>query len=146
MLYEVITVNDIEKGAEVSKDPLITGVFEAISDMDTVRLAKKLNPKLNKAYIITDATETGIVIADTIRKTPEAEGVELELLSINDLSWDEFKQKIANLEKDSVLVNITAYKDKDGVIKDFADATNFIIKNANVPTYYLFSHGIGKGS
>ncbi len=138
-------VNDIEKGMEVVKDPLITGVFEAISDLETVSLAKRLNPELKKAYMVTDATETGIIIGDNIKKAPNVDGVDLELLSLNEYTWDEFKQKISALDKNSVIVNITAYKDKNNEIKAFEDATALLIRNADVPVYYLFSHGIGKG-
>lgn len=140
-------VNNLNRAIEVSKsDPLISGVVEDLSYVNTIELARGLYPNATKLVAILD---------DSITAESEREAFfalaenykELEFSEINasEYTKKEFGDKLGEIGKDSILFYIMCSDDKDGNAYTGKEAVSWVSSNANVPTFAIVSIGMGNG-
>ncbi|MCM1256796.1 MAG: diguanylate cyclase [Roseburia sp.] len=140
-------VNNVNLAMEVSRDdPLISGVVEELSYVNTIELARSLYPNATRLVAILDDSIT----ADSERKaffSLAADYQELEFSEINasEYSKKEFGEKLGEIEKDSILFYIMCSNDKDGNAYTSKEAVSWVSSNANVPTFAIVSIGMGYG-
>jgi PAS domain S-box-containing protein len=139
-------VNNVAFALEQNETPYITGVIERVSTRDTIDLMLSLPPHPTKIYAIVDDTPSGQGDIETFRAvTNEYPDATFSELSLTDLSFSEFTAELNQLETDSAVLLLSAYRDRTGEALDFDDSLQLIRSNSNVPLYHLWYHGMGSG-
>ncbi|WP_018125967.1 ABC transporter substrate binding protein [Desulfovibrio oxyclinae] len=129
----------------VQDDSLATGVLEEISISQTLDMAREMIPGLENIVGIADATTTGRTDAEEFLAAHDKTPLTLSLLDLGALDWQQFGEQIASLVRDTALLLISAFHDKQGERKDFRETVEFITARASVPVFHLWQHGIGQG-
>lgn len=140
-------VNDIDKALAQNNNPLVTGVVEAASFGATVQLAHDLFPQRTLLQVVVDATPSGQNDLRTLQLVaahfPE---LTFHTLSLAELSWADFSAALQGLNEDSLLLLLSAYRDKNNESKSFDESLAWIHRHANdVPIFHLWEHGMGQG-
>ena len=139
-------VNNVERAVEQNNNPLMTGVVEAVSMADTIRLMEKFQPESKRIMAIVDPTPSGQGDLDTFYKlSGQFPGLEFSHLSLADMTWQEFGSTLENLTDDSSVLLLSAYKDIKGQGKLFNESLSLIKTHFSGPVYHLWYHGIGQG-
>ncbi|WP_169727813.1 ABC transporter substrate binding protein [Desulfovibrio inopinatus] len=139
-------VNNQKLALSLSGAENITGVIEAVSMKDTINTMLSLQPKLKTIYAIVDSTPSGqadLIAYKQLRHSHP--NTLLEMLSLQDLTWDEFGERLRALKMSDALLLLSAYRDKNGVTKSFEESLDWIVSHAPVPTFHLWEHGINRG-
>jgi len=139
-------VNNVSKALSQNSNPNITGVVEASSFKETIELSMLLQPERVQLNLVVDSTTSGLADLQSVNAIvdlfPE---VDFNILSLSDLSWDEFGAGLKKLgEHDQVLL-LSAYRDKADTALSFQDSLALIRGNTGVPIYHLWEHGMGEG-
>lgn len=139
-------VNNVETAESASEDPLISGVIESLSYGNTLQLAADLFPEATQVVGILDDTVTGVGERKEFYKYA-SQFPELEFKEINasQLSQEELLHQVSALGKESILVYIMCSEDGDGNTYASAEAVEMISSHAEIPTFSIVSHGMGKG-
>ncbi|MEL1134408.1 ABC transporter substrate binding protein [Desulfitobacterium sp. THU1] len=127
----------------------VTGVYESLDSEGTLKLALQLNPQLMNVYIVHDLSESGRASGDDVMKTVQAlnsyQGKNLVAYSLSALSIDEITQKVATLEKDSIVLIGSYSIDRDGGIFSPETAARQISESSSVPVYSLYEFLLDSG-
>lgn len=139
-------VNNVETAESASEDPLISGVIESLSYGNTLQLAADLFPEATQVVGILDDTVTGVGERKEFYKYA-SQFPELEFKEINasQLSQEELIHQVSALGKESILVYIMCSEDGDGNTYASAEAVEMVSSHAEIPTFSIVSHGMGKG-
>lgn len=139
-------VNDIKKALQQDFNPMVTGVVESVSMEETISLMLNLKKDTQKIVAISDSTTSGESDAKTFLSAAKRfPGKDFEILSMKDFSWDELAFSLRIKKKDTAILLLSAYVDKNQSIKNFYESLDIITKNSVVPVYHLWLHGIGSG-
>lgn len=139
-------VNNIPKAIALEQTDWITGVVEAASFIETLTLAKQLQPKRNKVHLVVDSSISGQADLATIKsRQNQLLDIELQELSLTDNSWDQFTERLSALGSNDAILLLSAYRDKHATEMSFAESLQLILNNSNVPVFHTWEHGIGDG-
>jgi diguanylate cyclase (GGDEF)-like protein/PAS domain S-box-containing protein len=131
-------VNNVEKAIAMDTHPYVTGVIEAVSLKQTIRLARSLHPILEQIVVAVDATPSGKAdLANLQPLTPAFKGLEFTTLSMAELSWEELAQRVRGLDKRSVILPLALFRDKNGVVISKIDSFELLLENSPFPVYGL---------
>ena len=139
-------VNDIQNAQMAGSDPLITGVIEASSIDETIRVATMINPKATEVIAITDNTNSGQ--GNHLRYYAIADQFENLIFSDIDLSnytFNQFEAELGNLDDNSVVLLFSVYSDISGSRIDFFEGLELVLEHCNSPVYHPYFHGLGEG-
>lgn len=139
-------VNDLQKAAEASAQPLITGVAESLSYENTIKIATELYPDAKEIVGVLDDTITGesarrefYSFAD---KFPDYRFSEINAAAY---SREELAEKVAGYDESTILIYIMCSMDKNGHVYNGNDAVELISENADIPTFSIVSIEMGSG-
>jgi len=108
-------VNNLNRALQQDKNPSITGVVEAVSMFETLKLIEKLHPNTDRIIAISDGTSTGMGDLNSYKKLSEKfPNKKLEYISLEDYKFNVFWKKLANLDKNTPVLLLSAYVSKDG--------------------------------
>jgi|GEM_PF-2301079 len=139
-------INSEESARTYSQDPSITGIFEAVSIVDTIALAQNLNPGAEKVIALSDETPTAqVVLEEYYEHEADFPSLRFEEINLQDYSFEEFYQELSQIDTSSIVLLISALIDQDGDTLDFDDSLEELINVIEVPIYHLYDHGIGDG-
>lgn len=142
-------VNDLGKIDFLESIPWLTGVVEAASYIETLELMLSLQPERDNIHVITDNTTTSRAMWESFNELlvsePNMHDINIEQVSLEDMSWPELGRKLSLLNKDDNILLFSAYKDTMGNDKSFEEGLSFIKENTKAPIYHLWEHGIGTG-
>jgi ABC-type amino acid transport substrate-binding protein len=139
-------VNDRSFAIEQDRVPRITGVVEAASIMETAELAARLSPG-DPLIVVADATPSGQGDLDTFRQQIEVRPmIPYRVLSLADLSFEEFEAALRSLPQTGSLLLLSAYRDRTGASLSFNDSLDRIVAAYPGPIFHLWRHGIGEGA
>ncbi|MBU3145277.1 ABC transporter substrate binding protein [Clostridium sp. CF012] len=139
-------INDIEKSIKSKKNPMFTGVAEAVSVEDTLKVAMKVKPNATKVVAIGDSTETSIQdVKSFYNEQKHFTNLEFSDINLGDLTIDDFKIKLRNIDNNTIVVFIAAFRDLNGNAIDFETGVSFVADNCRQPLFDLYLHGIGNG-
>lgn len=121
----------------------ITGVYENIDTEGTAELIKKLHNNLKTVYAITENTESGrstwIRIQDGFEKLID-EGI--QLVNLNDKSYEELKDIIANAGSDSAVVMASFGRDIDDLVYSPYEVSKEFAMVSAIPIYILHDNSL----
>lgn len=139
-------INEQSRADLPETNPLITGVMEEISVKETIDLMIQLQPDARTIIALSDDTLSGK--ADTAKflgYISSYPGYNLTILSLANLTWNEYALKLQAINQSSSVLLLSANKDKYQSITDFDSSLQFIKKNLHVPLFHLWNYGIGDG-
>lgn len=139
-------VNDLQKAAEASAQPLITGVAESLSYENTIKIATELYPDAKEIVGVLDDTITGeserrefYSFAD---KFPDYRFSEINAALY---SREELAAKVSGYDESTILIYIMCSMDKNGHVYNGNDGVALVSENADIPTFSIVSIGMGSG-
>jgi len=139
-------VNHVDIALKQNNNPKVTGVVEAVSMFDTLKLITRLHPETKRIYALVDGTPSGQGDLKTFYNFRDRLGeVALADISLTDLSFAEFAEQLRQLPDDSDVLLLSAYKDKNGKSLLFGESLQLIKENLSRPLYHLWRHGMGEG-
>jgi PAS domain S-box-containing protein len=140
------SINDFdERMLEGRKD--ITGTSENTDYSGTIKAALKLFPVTKNIVIVTDDTTTGKAHRSAIEKIrPEfSQSATFNFISLADMTMDELAGKLSKLDRDSVVLLLQHFKDKNGTSYTVQESTPLLAKNSSVPVFVLTDIRMGLG-
>lgn len=139
-------VNNIDKALMQNSNPLFTGIVEASSFSDTIALALRLQPARNRLHIVVDDTTSGQADLRTVlglaQRFPDAT---FNVISLQQLTWHEYVDRLRQMGDRDALMLLSAYRDSDDANKSFNEGLGLTARNANVPIFHFWEHGVGDG-
>ncbi len=139
-------VNDIDHAVQAGKNPYITGAVERTYLSETLEIAAKFQPQAKTVAAIYDDSLTGLgdqkQFAALKEKYPqyEYEGIDFSSYSLTD-----FETKLQTIDKNTILIYMDAFEDKDGYRYTIDQSISFISDYANTPVYRTSIGGVGTG-
>lgn len=138
-------VSSNERIEMARKENLVFGVTEPYSIKENIELISKLH-KNKDITIVTDAYSDSLDLdysLDILKK--EFKGINFHEISLKDMSFEEFKQKLQTLGNNDVLFVMYAYRDKLGDVKSIKGSYKLISENTKVPIYSTMNYGVECG-
>ncbi|SOB58278.1 putative Histidine kinase [Pseudodesulfovibrio profundus] len=127
--------------------PWVTGVVEAVDIPGTIRLARKLIPRLSEVVVITDETPTGKANQKLLAAAiPLFEGeILFTTISGGDLSMEELKEELLDLSADTAVLVMNFHKDEVRSYYNEADYITQIVQASSRPVFGLWKHYMDYG-
>jgi PAS domain S-box-containing protein len=129
----------------ISGQEKITGVAENTDLKSTVELILKLHPGVANIAVISDSTETGKINLNNMRKImPEFKGM-VNFIELADLGVCQLEEKLQNLPKQTILLQLSFFRDCDGKVFSQKESMEMIIENCHLPIYSAWDFYINYG-
>jgi two-component system cell cycle sensor histidine kinase/response regulator CckA len=139
-------VNSVENAVAQNSNPDVTGIVEAVSMRETVELMIKLHPNISKIIALVDGTPSGQGDLKTFYGLqPVFKSVVFSEISLARCTFEEFAAQLRKIDENSVVLLLSAYRDKNDQTRDFHQSILLIRSNMSRPVYHLWDHGIGDG-
>ena len=123
----------------------VTGVAEEIDPAGTLALALRLHAHATNVYVITDFTETGLAIRQTIQSViPEFQDRAAFMFS-PDATVAELMDAVAVLPGGTIILAAPFTRDRDGVFTDIPAFTAELARHTALPIYGIYEQGLGQG-
>ena len=123
-----------------------TGVVEAVDIEKNIQLILKLHPNISKLFVVNDSTTTGQEMKkDFFNNIYHKYKNKINIEYIDKFTIDELKNKVSDLDKNSVILFMLLFKDKTGKVFTFKDGLQQIEKISRVPIYGLWDFYIDYG-
>lgn len=120
-------VNNQKLALEQNDNPLVTGVIEAVSVKETLDLMQRLRPQTKEIIALVDGTPGGQGDLQTYyRVGPKNGPVKLTHLSLETLSFSELSNRLRGLDKNSAVLLLSAYHDREGRTLLFQESLKLI--------------------
>jgi PAS domain S-box-containing protein len=128
-------------------DPLITGVKEASSFTDTLRLALRLHPKASRIFVILDSnTVTSSLNEELLRRSLTSLHLSREVRFLKARDLAAILEEVGKIPEDSiVLMGSGFFRDGDGRILPMAKCGELISQTCSVPIYSFWDFMLGHG-
>jgi len=123
-----------------------TGVMEEIDPVETIKMAKTINPSLKNVYLLYDNSESGISTGQLAIDSIMSNYKELNIFPLNNLTYNELVGKVSSLDNNSIILVTTYYRDAAGNVIDFKYLSKEISKYSNVPVYHIYDMGLNNGA
>ena len=129
----------------IKNDNNVTGVTEEIDPLETLRLAVKANPLIDKIYLLYDNSESGLSTGQLMNETIKGFDSNINIINWNDLSFDEILSKVQKLNKNSIVYITTYSSDANNTVYDIDYVIKEVCLLSNVPVYGLYDFALGNG-
>ncbi|GGY50649.1 hypothetical protein GCM10011297_24400 [Bacterioplanes sanyensis] len=135
-------VNDAELIRLVRGDGGFTGQFEGLPAAEFMAWYRSLFLQ-QPLRVLVDGRPTGQADLEQIQVAARSVGIPLKLLSLEQLSWQQLQQQLAN--SNHPLLVVSAYRDRLEHDKSFAESLRFVATATAAPLLHMYAHGIGDG-
>lgn len=136
-------VNNFEPAVIAGRN--ISGVVEAFDIKSNLELIKKIQPEVNKIYVINDKTTTGEANKTIFSKNAELFKSVFSFEYLEDLSMAEVCDKVSKLETGSAIFLMTFNRDKNGIVFSYDESIRLISAASAVPIYGVWDFYLGGG-
>ena len=139
-------INDLQRAALAASDPMITGVVEAFSLVETIEIAHQFQPEATRVMAIVDNTLTGQGDRDQFYQAAAA----LPELSFEDLNASEYPYEalgeiLEAMGAETILLYMSMFQDRNGATMTIDEAVAFLREHAQMPVYRASVGGVGDG-
>ena len=139
-------INDFELASRAAQNPFITGFYENTYLEQTIELALRLFPHAKKLVALHDQSTAGIADIAIFHSCSDKYG-ECAFIDLDTTTFSQIDliSLLEALPKDSLLLYMTCYTDKDGNNYSMLARTNSIVSHVHVPIFrnYVGSEGLG---
>jgi ABC-type uncharacterized transport system substrate-binding protein len=129
----------------IRERPNFTGVTEVFDINETISLMLNLHPDTKLIAVVNDNTTTGRanrkIMDDAIAGFKDRVSFEY----LDNLTEDQLAERVSALPDDSLILEMTFNRDKDGKILTYEDTTSLLHSYSSVPIYALWDFFIGYG-
>jgi len=112
----------------------ITGVVEDYDIEKTVELIFDLHPHSQHLALITDSTPTGKINRQRFLDSSSLP-TGIELIDLNDLSTSDLIRELKALPDDTIILNLSFFRDRDGKAYTTVDGNQLISQTSGKPIY-----------
>ena len=141
-----LAVNNYENAVKYSKEADVTGVFEAPSYHDTIRLAYDLNPNATRVVGLVDATTSGQGDLELFQaEKSKFPSLEFDTLDLSRITVDEFTTGLSSISENDIVLLISVYRDYEGTTYTFEEGLKLVLGPLKAPLYHTYEHGLGEG-
>ena len=123
----------------------VTGVAEEINPSGTLTLALRLHAHATSVYIITDFTETGLAVRQTIQSVVLEFQDRAAFTFSPDATVAELMDAVAALPSNTIILAAPFIRDRDGVFIDMLEFTAELARHTSLPIYGIYEQGLGQG-
>lgn len=138
-------INNYEDSIIDGMNP-VTGVVEDISLAETVNLSLSLHPETTHIAVISDSTVSGDANFAKFKKIEPDLPEYLQVIDLSNLSATELAGKLEALPKNTILLQLSFYKDREGKNFTQKEQMDFILDHCDKPIYsawdFFISHGV----
>ena len=128
------------------RNPYITGIIEDSPINDTIKLAKKINPKAKKVVGISDTGISGVGYSHQFLNCQENfPEMPFTVINSDEGELTDFGEKIASYTDDTILLFMSMNKDSYGNNYSLSEGVSFVYRHAQIPIYKADELGVGKG-
>jgi len=139
-------INDRARAEVAHKEYGYTGIVEATSIEDTIRLMTELDNKIKRLVLVVDGTTTGQgELRQVLSYKDYFEGIEFLVEDLSTITYDQLADHLSTYSDNDVILLLAAYKDLKGQKMSFYEYLNWIKKSTDRPIYHLYGFGIGDG-
>jgi PAS domain S-box-containing protein len=140
-------VNNVEYALSMNQNKDMTGVVEAVSMKETLKLMTTVQPLLESVYVVSDETETSISdLKLFLNEISDFPAIKYYVLNVGEFSFEDFYSKIAQInERNAAFLLLAAYKDKNDSYMTFNQLLKKMVSASNLPIYHIYLHGVGSG-
>ena len=124
----------------------ITGVYQDMSIDATIRCALKINPLIDRAYILNEDTESGHQTERLSREALARAMPNAPVFSLSDRSLEEIVAMVPMLDRNSLFIMGSYSIEKNGQPLTIERLAARISAESAVPVYSLFTHSFGSGA
>ncbi|VBB06979.1 nucleotide cyclase [Lucifera butyrica] len=124
----------------------VTGVYEDVDAEGTLRLMLRLNPALERVYLLYDSSESGLASRRAFDAALRRIPARLDVVDLHELTDDKVKEVLRNAPDRSAVLMASYSRDGAGLVmeperfvKDFSEASR-------VPVYLLYQFELGYGA
>lgn len=133
-------INSIDRATLANDNTYISGVMEAVSISETIDLASKIYPNAKEVLAIIDNTVTGHAALESYYNVaPEKKALDFKVINSEDYSFDSFKNEIAKVKEDTIVLYLSMLRDKEGTVISLRESAKILEEYCNVPVFSVYS-------
>ncbi len=141
-----LAVNDLARAASLDADPLVTGVVEQVAIVDTLEVAKRLQPELQEIVVVVDDTASGRADFATLMMLDSlVDPVRVRVIELGQQSWDDVSAALHELGPRRAVLRLAAFRDRDGRVLGAREGLSLLVASSPAPVYSLREHDLGTG-
>lgn len=139
-------VNNLESASLANSEPMITGVVEATSILETITAAMALQPEAKRVVALVDTTTSGQSdLTNYYGFADELEQIELTDIDLSDMTYDGYAKALSALTKNDIVLLLSVYSDITNQRLTFDEGLALTLEHCPQPVYHPYLHGIGDG-
>ena len=123
-----------------------TGVIEVADPTETLKMAYLINPSMEKIYLVSDNTESGISTAKLFTDKIKALEEDFEIVPLNNLEFNELLDVLSKLDNRSIVLYATYNSDVKGNILEYNIALKEMCESSTAPLYHQYDFGLSNGA
>lgn len=125
--------------------PRITGVVEDVDIRKTVEVALNIHPETKHVYVVNDTSDVGQALHRQMSEFIPSLGGVVEFVFLEDMGIQEITERVQSLSKDSIILFLIFFKDKNGRIFSWDESFKAVREKASVPVYTCWDiyNGLG---
>jgi len=137
-------INKLER-YNLGFDSGITGVVEDFDLKSTIDIALKLQPETKHIASINDRTPSSKDNIFRLKQLMPVYEDRVDFIELSDLTVKELKDGLAQLPKDTIILHLNFFRDRDGKTFDYKESIELVAENTDLPMYVAWDWYLGSG-
>lgn len=142
-----VSINDYSDKT-LNGQKYITGTSENTDYTGTIKAALKLRTEAKNIVVVVDNTTTGKAHRSAVEKIRSEFGqdINFKYLSLADMTLQELAVKLSALEKDSIVLLLQHFVDRNGTTYTIKQSTPVLANSSSVPVFVISDTRLGLGT
>lgn len=138
-------VSEVKLASEANNEDNVYGVTEFPSIKENIDLISRLHSGKNIIAITDNPTEASTEIKEFYNYKNDYKNLDFEHISLAEITYADFAERLMKLTDDDVLLVIYAYTDKSGNVLGIEESSKFILEHTDVPVYGVLDYHVKEG-
>lgn len=138
-------VSEVKLASEANNEDNVYGVTEFPSIKENIDLISRLHSGKNIIAITDNPTEASTEIKEFYNYKNDYKNLNFEHISLAEMTYADFSERLMKLTDDDVLLVIYAYTDKSGNVLGIEESSRFILEHTDVPVYGVLDYHVKEG-
>lgn len=138
-------VSEVKLASEANNEDNVYGVTEFPSIKENIDLISRLHSGKNIIAITDNPTEASTEIKEFYNYKNDYKNLNFEHISLAEITYADFAERLMKLTDDDVLLVIYAYTDKSGNVLGIEESSRFILEHTDVPVYGVLDYHVKEG-
>jgi signal transduction histidine kinase/CheY-like chemotaxis protein len=132
--------------ADLDPVPNVTGILERLEVEGNLELIGRLHPDASRIVLLSDRSSLGEGMKKVARATiPRFASASRKIEIWDDFTIDELSERVARLDRDTVLLLLAIHEDRAGDYFSVSDDLPALTEKSPVPMYAMFGMLLGEG-